>query len=128
MSDFTDYLENALCNHLRGGTPLAQPAALYVGLFSTATTDAGGGTELSGAGYAREAVAFGAPSGGVIANTGQVQFQASGGNWPSVTHAAVFDAASGGNMLWHGALTTPKQIDDGDLLNFNVGQMTFQIS
>ena len=61
MSDFSDYLENALLDHtLLGGGALAQPANIYIALYTTDPTDADAGTEVSGGSYAREIITFSA--------------------------------------------------------------------
>lgn len=122
MSSFTDYLENAALNHIFRNTALTSPAAVYLALFTVAPTDAGGGTEVTGAGYARQAITFGAPSGGAIANTGAVSFTASGGNFGSVVAVGIFDAATAGNMLAWDAITAAT-VNDTDTLEFAIGDI-----
>jgi hypothetical protein len=41
---FSDFLEKALLNHVFGATPYTRPAALYVALYTTASSDAVAGT------------------------------------------------------------------------------------
>ena len=55
MSAATDFLEDKILNHVFRNVAYTAPATVYVGLFTTATTDAGGGTEVTGGGYARQA-------------------------------------------------------------------------
>ena len=74
MSEFSDYLENALINAVLRNTSYTSPATVYVALFTSDPTDAGTGTELSGNGYARTAVTFGSPSNGVTTNSADVTF------------------------------------------------------
>lgn len=129
MSAMSDYLENKLVDLTLRGQAFTPPATLYFGLHTTATTDAGGGTEVSGGSYARVAVTAslsnfnatqgGAGSassgtGGVTSNATTITFPAPTGNWGTVSHWAVWDASTGGNMLFHGALTTAKTINNGD--------------
>ncbi len=77
---------DAVLNVLRG-TDLTGVAP-YVGLFSVAPADDNSaGTELSGNGYARQAITFGAPAtdaGNVrkVANTNNIQFGPALANWP----------------------------------------------
>lgn len=121
MSQMSDYLENQLRMHIfRTGT-FAKPAALYVALFTAAPNDAGGGTEVSGGSYARVARAPGdanwtAPdsTGGLTDNAAAITFPAPTADWGQITHFAIFDAASAGNLLFHGALTVPKTVNNGD--------------
>lgn len=122
MSQLSDYLENALINEVLRNTNYTPPATVYLALFTTATTDAGGGTEVTGGSYARQAITFGAPSNGTSTNTGAVSFS----NMPAatVTHAAIMDASTAGNMLFHGALTASKTVGAGDTLTFAAGDIS----
>lgn len=129
MSAMTDYLENRLVDHMMRAVPYNAPAALYVGLFTTATTDAAGGTEVLGNGYARvqcgpSLIAWkgtqgttsgnSSGSGGVTSNAAPVTFPTPSGDWGSIGWYAIFDAASGGNMLFQGALQAMKTVNLGD--------------
>ena len=102
-----------------------RPTAWYVALYTAAPSDSGGGTEVSTGGYARQSVAFSAASspGGTTSNSGEVSFTATGADYGTVTHMGIFDASSGGNLLWHGALTASKTVADGDTLTFAVGNI-----
>lgn len=122
MSSFSDYLENAVLNHVFRNTSLTSPTTVYLALFTAAPTDAGGGTQVSGAGYARQAITFGAPSGGAIANTGAVSFTATGGNFGTIVAVGIFDALTVGNMLTWDDITSAV-INDGDTINFPIGDI-----
>lgn len=127
MSSFSDYLENAVLDHVFRNTALTSPAAVYLALFTVAPTDAGGGTEVSGGGYSRQDITFGAASGGAMANTAQVSFTASGANYGTVVAVGIFDAASGGNLLaWDGI--TSVTVNDGDTLDFDAGDIDLSLS
>jgi hypothetical protein len=123
----TDYLENAVVNHVLRNTSLTSPTSVFVGLTSTATTDAGGGTELSGNGYARQQVTFGAPTqvGGAaeVANSGEVLFPQATAAWTQATHFFIADAATAGNRLYHGPLATPRTAGLGDQIRFQAGTL-----
>lgn len=126
MASMTDYLESALINAVLRNTSYTSPTTVYVSLHSTATTDAGGGTELSGNGYARQSCAFDAPGAtdGTTQNTSAVTFSASGGAWSTATHFAIWDAVSSGNMLFHAALDASRTAGDGDDLTFAAGALS----
>lgn len=119
----TDYLEDKLRDHVLRNVAYTSPPTVYLRLFSTATTDAGGGTEVAGGSYTGQAVTFqaGAAGSGAADNSAAVSFS----NMPgaTVTHAALFDAATGGNMLMHAALTSPKTVNAGDTLTFSAGDV-----
>ena len=122
MSSFSDFLENELLDHVFSNAAFSSPTTVYLALFTAAPTDAGGGTEVTGGGYARQAITFGAASGGAIANTGAVPFTASGANFGDVLAVGVFDALTIGNMLaWDGITTAT--VNDGDTLNFAIGEI-----
>lgn len=121
MSQMSDYLEGQLRAHIFRTASFAKPTALYVALFTAAPSDAGGGTEVTGGSYARVNLApldanWTAPdgTGGLTDNAAAITFPAPSANWGSITHFAIFDAASAGNMLFWGALTTPKTVNNGD--------------
>lgn len=124
MTDFTDFLENELLDHVLRNAAYTSPTTVYAALFTDATTDAGGGTEVSGNAYARVAITFNAPSGGVSDNVVITFPTASGGNWGTVTNFAIFDAITAGNMLFHDTLTASKAVNDGDTAEFAAGAMT----
>jgi hypothetical protein len=130
MSALSDFSEKLLLDWLMTNGSATRPTAWYVALYTAAPSDAGGGTEVSGNGYAREAVVFDAASSpaGTTSNTGAVSFTAAGGSWGTITHLGIFDADTGGNLLWHGALTAPKTVGDGDTLEFAIGNIDLTIA
>jgi len=123
MADMTTHLKNELYDHVLRNAAYASPAAVYVALFTTATGDGGTGTEVSGGGYARQAVTFGEPTDGVGDNTGAITFGPATEAWGTVTHCALYDAETGGNMLMHDALAAQKAIGDTDEFEFADGEL-----
>jgi hypothetical protein len=125
-------LDGLLSGVLRGpsttspGAAFAQPDATYVGLFTAAPTASGGGTEVStsGTGYARQQANFNAPVNGVATSTGDIVYSQAVTSWGTVTHFGIFDAASGGNLLYFAALQTQRQVLAGDQVKFPSGQLT----
>lgn len=102
---------------------VTRPTTWYVGLFTSDPTDTGAaGTEVSGGSYARVAVTFNV-TGDTASNTASVEFPTATANWGTVSHIGVHDAASGGNMLVHGALTSSKAIDSGDVFRIPTGDL-----
>ena len=130
MAALSDHAEKLLLDWMMTTGSATRPTAWYVGLFTAAPSDSGGGTEVSGSGYAREAVTFAAAStpGGTTSNTGDVDFTAAGGNWGTITHIGIFDASSSGNLLWHGSMTASKIVNDGDTLQFSTGNIDLTIA
>lgn len=128
MAAFSNYLENALINGTLRATTYTAPTTVYVGLFTSDPTDAGSGTEVSGNAYARQAATFAAPSNGAASTNADIQFPQATGNWGTVTHFAIFDALTAGNMMYHGALTTSKNIETGDVFKIATGSLTVTLA
>lgn len=129
MAALSDYLENALVNHIFRNTDYVRVANIYVALFTAAPSDAGGGTEVTGGAYARQALATGASSawdaasGGATANTATLTFPTATANWGTITHIGLFDALTVGNLMFHGALTVAKTVNNFDIFRFNAGDL-----
>lgn len=125
MAALSDHAEKLLLDWLMTTGTAARPTEWYVALYTAAPSDAGGGTEVSGANYSRQAVTFAAATSptGTTSNTNELIFTASAGDFGTVTHIGIHDAASGGNLLWHGALAASKTINDGDALVFAIGNI-----
>lgn len=128
MAGWSDYLENEVLDHVFGGADYSRPATVYVGLFTAAPNDAGGGTECTGGSYDRadvtnNATNWPAASGGAKSNGTAITFVTATGSWGLVTHFGIFDANSGGNLLAWGALTASKTIDSGDTASFAIGEL-----
>jgi hypothetical protein len=126
---FSDYLEKALLGHVFGNTPYVRPVGIWAALFITAPTDAGPGIEPpTTAAYARVAVTFDvapdATDGSSMAwNTTVLQFPTATGGWGTVQWVGLYDAATDGNMLAWGALSSLKVIGDGDAVRFGANQL-----
>ena len=123
MSAMSDYLENEILDHILGTGAYTMPTTVYVGLSTGSFNDDNSGTELTGNGYARVSISFGAASSGTASNDAAVEFSAATGSWGTVSHFGLFDASSAGNLLIHGALTASKVIESGDILKIAVGDM-----
>lgn len=125
----SNYLENKLLDHVFGATSYSAPATLYIALYTSDPTDADSGTEVSGGSYARQAVTnnttnWPAASGGSKSNANAIVFPAATAAWGTVTHVGIRDALTGGNLLYSGALGTPKTVNNGDVFSFAAGQLT----
>lgn len=130
MSALSDFSEKLLLDWLMTTGTATRPTAWFVALYTAAPSDTGGGTEVTGSGYARQAVTFAAAAspGGTTNNTGSVSFTAAGGNFGTVTHIGIFTAASGGSLLWHGALAASRTVNDGDTLSFAAGSINLTLA
>ena len=109
------------------------PATVYVGLFTAAPTDAGGGTEVSGNNYARVSVTnngtnWPASSGGAKANGTAITFDTPSGSWGTVVAMGIFDASSAGNLLAWADLAVNKSVSSGDVVAFAVGELDVSLT
>lgn len=119
---FTNDLETRVLQWaLTNGSP-TRPTAWYVGLFTAAPGEAGGGTEVSGGSYVRKAVTF-TVSGNLATNSAAIEWPTATGTWGTITHVAVFDALTSGNMLVYASLTSSKTIASGDVLRIPAGDL-----
>lgn len=108
---------------------------IYLALFTTATSDAGGGTEVTGGSYARVAVqpldanwtAVSATD-GLTDNAAVATFPTATASWGTATHFALMDRLTGGNMLVYKALTTSQLIGSGATASFAAGALDVTIA
>ena len=143
MAALSDFLENKIIDFVLRGQAYSPPATVYVGLMTAAETDAGGGTEVTGGSYARVAVASSlanwagtqgagttvASSGasGTTSNNAVITFPTPSASWGTVVGIGVFDAATGGNLLIYGPLTSSQTISSGNAVTFPAAALSFQI-
>lgn len=130
MAALSDFAEKLLLDWAMTTGSATRPTAWYVGLFTAAPSDSGGGTEVSTGGYTRQAVTFDAATspGGTTSNTAAVSFTASGASYGTVTHIGIFTASTAGNLLWHGSMTASKTVADGDTLEFSIGNIDLTLA
>lgn len=140
MSAMTNYLENALIDHLFRATAYSHssPANWYIGLHTAAFgEDGSGGTEVStsGTGYVRVAVARGTgtwrndTAGDVksTSNTSAITFAVPTANWGQVTHVGIWDHVSNTtNLIIEAQLQFAKNVNNGDPApQFNAQELKF---
>lgn len=128
MAEFSDYMENKILNSLRNVAGVQ--VAAYVALFTTATADDGTGTEVSGGAYARKLAGLSEAtgSGGATSNAADITFTTATAAWGTITHVALMDAITAGNMLMHSALDASKVVGDGDTFKINAGDLDVTVA
>jgi hypothetical protein len=129
----SDYLEKKILDHVFGAVTYSPPETLYFGLATAAISDSDTGstvTEPAGGAYARVGIAnndtnFPAATGETATKAAAVDvtFVTATAAWGTVTHYFIADAASGGNILVHEALTTAKAIATSDTPRFVAGDL-----
>lgn len=124
MTDFTDFAENELLDHILSVAPYPSPLNVFLSLHTTPTDDAGGGTEVVGNGYGREQIPFAPAVAGVSTSSVLRTFTASGGAWGLISHCALWDSQTGGTMLFHTQLNSSVSVNDTDSIEFQPGAIT----
>lgn len=143
MAAMSDYLENKLIDQIFRAQAYTFPGTLYVGLYTAAPSDTGGGTEVTGGSYARASVTASlanfagtqgsgtttasSGTGGTTSNNGTITFATPSASWGAVTSFGIFDAASGGNLLFYGTLSISKTINSGDTVTFPAASLSIQL-
>lgn len=126
----SNYLEQNIIQWLRGNAMPSAPTSVYVALSTANPGEAGAGLAEpdTADGYARQAVTFPAGSQGVDAfttsNNNLVSFGPATDDWGTLTHFALFDAVTAGNMLYHGALDVSRAAPAGTTIQIGIGDLT----
>ena len=132
MSAASDYLEDKLLDHVLGNTAFTQPSNIYLALFTADTgleaNSPSAEISTSGTAYGRQSVSFAASLSGSASTSATVTFSAATANWGTVTHVAVMDASTSGNVLFYGAVTTSKTIESGDTFQVSSGNLTVSLA
>ena len=139
------YLQNKYVDWLLRGQAYTPPTTVYVALATSASGASACGTEVSGGSYARVAVTsslsnwagtqsagsttVSSGTSGQTSNNGAITFPSPTANWGTILSFCVFDASSGGNMLFYAPLTTSKTVNNGDAApSFAAGALTYTIN
>lgn len=130
-------IHQAILDHFTGKAAWTAPAAIYIGLSTTAPTTVGGNvTEPSGGGYARVQVtaanftAASAADPAVVQNSAEVSFAVATATWAAganMTHAVLFTAETAGTFLGSGALAVAKPVTEGDTARYPAGQIQITV-
>jgi hypothetical protein len=128
-------LERLMLGHTLAIAPMPTLARVYVALCQTAPTEAAGGAELAGGGYARSAATFALLStpANAASNATAVDFVPATADWPTITHFELWTQPTGGTRLYWGQLVDPAdgvpiEIDvlSGDAVRFSPGSLVVQ--
>ena len=132
MGCISKYLGDAILNEAFRDVNYVPPTTVYLGLYTSDPGDTNTGTEVSNAEYARQVVAFDAPTyvGGksTILNTLDVVYPIALTSWGTVTHVGVLDALTGGHLLYYGSIPSPgKLIGIGDQFKTLAGNLSLDL-
>lgn len=96
MDNMTVYLKNKVLNQ--------ELATVHVALFNATA-------EVAKASYARKPTTFATAVDGQTSNNADILFPIAQEVWGEITHIAIFDAATGGNLLFKSNAEFVKTID-----------------
>lgn len=121
----TYYADNNTLNLWLRATAIASPAQVWCALFLVAPpTPATAPTEVVGNGYARQLITFSVPANGTCSNTVDVVFPVNvTADWGTIVAFGVYDAPSGGNLLYYANLSSSRYVAVTDQVKFPVGQL-----
>ena len=126
MCSFSNYCQSSILNHIFGKEEMSS-TEIYVGLLTQPPNEDGSSvSEPESQCYARvstNASSWDDAFEGSIENINNISFPMACENWGKVTHFALFDAESGGNILAFGSLSPSKNINSGDIPRFAPGDL-----
>jgi|AntRauTorcE11898_2_1112593.scaffolds.fasta_scaffold103009_1 hypothetical protein len=133
MAAFSDYLESGILDHTLRGQSLPTPATIYLALFTSDPTDASTGQELVDSAYVRQDLAKGGSissgwtspatsgEGFAVSNAKVTQFPPIADGSKTISHYGLYDAQTGGNLMYHGEFTVAKTLEINDVLSIDIG-------
>lgn len=122
MSGIANYAENQLLNTLRNVSFAV--AAVWVRLH---TGDPGeDATSNLATESTRQSVTFSAASSGQITSSSTLTWSNVAAT-ETITHVSLWDASTGGNALWKGALTASRALTAGDNFTISSGSLTVSL-
>lgn len=111
------YSINTVLNTLLG-------AGTHLALFVTNPNADGSGTEVSGGSYARKPITWGAVSANKKTNSAAINF--TGLPATAINYWAIYSAATGGNLLYYGPLSTSVTVPVGGTFDVNIGNLLIE--
>ena len=134
MANFSNYLENKIVGWLNGEAMATLTTNLYVALYSTpgvvqdnaATNLIGTRVEVSNW-TVTTATGSSDSSDASITNGAEIVMISNSNITATASHFAVYDAASTGNLLFHGALSGSISIAVGDTVKFAANSITLTV-
>lgn len=130
MAGFSNFLEGELLDHVFSigtGSAYTQPS-LYIALSTADPGEAGTGlAEPTGNAYARVAFSDWSRTDNTVSNASNVTFPEATGSWGTITHFAVVDAATSGNVLMSSTVSPSQSVISGNTMLFKTGNLTVSL-
>jgi len=123
---FSNTFETHVLNYVFNATSVTRPTSWFLALFTAAPTDGSSGTEVTGGGYLRKAVAL-TVSGNTATNSGIIEYPTATANYGTVVAVGVFDLVANGTLIAYGSLSTNKTIETNDTLRVPASDITITL-
>jgi hypothetical protein len=121
MAYLSTYAANKTLDAWHNNVSFTPPTTWYLALFTTNPDVDASGTEVTGGSYARKLIGYSSASAG--ATTNDIEASYTGMPAATVTHWALFDALTSGNMIEAGEFSAPYILNAGDELNIPIGEI-----
>jgi hypothetical protein len=128
---FANAARNGLLDLAFGAATYTRSGSVYAAVFTAPPNYTGGGTEVSGGGYSRVAIAnnstnFPGASAGSKTTGTAIIFPTPSADWGSITDIGLFDSGSlgSGNLLYFKTLTTTRSVLAGQTFVIAAGALT----
>ena len=125
MAYISETLANSILDEVLNGVEYSPPSTLYVALFDGDPLDAG--VEASGASYARQSISFNSAASQEVTSAADVQFPEATEDWGQITHTAIMNAETAGDILFSGSLTNNRNVYSGDIVRLLAGEVVVVI-
>ena len=94
------YLKDVLLGHTLLGSSVTLPTTVYLSLATSCNSIGTVFQEVSQPSYSRQRYSGGAPSSFVVTNAATISFGTALTTWGLVKHVGIWDAPTGGNLLY----------------------------
>jgi hypothetical protein len=121
MAYLSTYAANRTLDAWFNNSSFTPPTVWYLALFTQNPTAAGTGTEVTGGSYSRKLIGFAAAASS--ANASDISASFTGMPAATVTHWALFDASTAGNMLIADAFSSAIVCNVDDEINIASGDI-----
>ena len=126
----SNYLEAKLIGVSLLGSSFTAPTTTYLSLATTVASDGAFFTEVTtNIGYTRQPILWSAPTSlndTTVVNSANVPMGTATTPWGTITHVGIYDGGTigAGNLLFWGAVTTPRSVETNDAVSIPAGQLT----
>ena len=127
MATLSNAVQDETLDHVLGTEASTSPTTVYVALYTSDPGRDDSGTEVSAAGYSRQAITFDPSVNGSASNAADVEFGPAEADWGEISHAALHADESLSELILFGALESARNVLEDDFLRFSAGNVTIQL-